>query len=73
MPVIIIPDTCIRPKFTISGQVKDTQGEPVIGANVIIKGTTNGTITDLDGMFSIPDVEQSSVLEISFIGYTPNW
>jgi len=69
--LLLFPTLAFAQKFTISGQVKDTQGEPVIGANVIIKGTTNGTITDLDGMFSIPDVEQSSVLEISFIGYTP--
>ena len=69
--LLLFPTLAFAQKFTISGQVKDTQGEPVIGANVIIKGTTNGTITDLDGMFTIPDVEQSSVLEISFIGYTP--
>lgn len=52
----------------ISGIVLDATGLPVIGANVIVKGTTNGSITDLDGAFSL-DVPQGSVLQISFIGY----
>lgn len=52
----------------ISGKVVDANGEPVIGANVIEKGTTNGIITDVDGGFSL-DVTPSSVLQISYIGY----
>ena len=52
----------------IRGVVIDKTGEPVIGANVIVKGTTNGTITDLDGKFEF-DAEIGSTLEISFIGY----
>ena len=52
----------------IHGTVVDKSGEPVIGANVIVKGTTNGTITDLDGKFEF-DAEIGSTLEISFIGY----
>ncbi|MEG2164614.1 MAG: carboxypeptidase-like regulatory domain-containing protein, partial [Bacteroidales bacterium] len=53
---------------TISGIVVDSKGEPIIGANVVQKGTTNGTITDMDGKFSL-SVPVSSVLHISFIGY----
>lgn len=52
----------------ISGVVKDTSGEPVIGANVIVKGTTNGTMTDIDGQFNL-DVPSDAILQISYIGY----
>ena len=41
---------------TISGVVKDANGEPIIGANVVVKGTTNGNITDLDGRFTLNNV-----------------
>lgn len=67
--LLLFPTLVFAQRLTVNGQVKDTQGEPITGANVAIKGTTTGTITDLDGMFSIPDVEQGSILEISFIGY----
>lgn len=53
----------------VSGVVKDNTGEPVIGANVIERGTTNGTVTDLDGRFTL-EVPQNAVLQISYIGYT---
>jgi TonB-linked SusC/RagA family outer membrane protein len=52
----------------ITGTVTDEQGEPIIGANVIEAGTTNGVITDIDGAFSLP-VEENTILEISYIGY----
>ena len=51
-----------------SGVVKDAMGEPVIGATVLEKGTTNGTITDIDGKFSL-NVKAGAVIEISYIGY----
>jgi TonB-linked SusC/RagA family outer membrane protein len=54
----------------VTGTVIDTNGEPVIGANVIEKGTTNGNITDISGMFSLDVAGSQSVLEVSFIGYT---
>lgn len=53
---------------TITGTVVDAGGEPIIGANIRIKGTTTGTITDIDGNFSI-EAEPKSVIEISYIGY----
>ncbi|WP_455640969.1 TonB-dependent receptor [Parabacteroides sp.] len=52
----------------ITGVVTDTNGEPVIGANVVIKGTTTGTVTDLDGRYSL-EVPQGAVLQVSYIGY----
>lgn len=53
----------------ITGTVVDQAGEPVIGANVVIKGTTLGSITDMDGKFLIEDVPSNGVLVISYIGY----
>ena len=54
---------------TCKGVVKDAAGEPIIGASVIVKGTTNGTITDLDGNFSLPDAQKGDIIQISFVGY----
>ena len=53
---------------TITGVVNDELG-PVAGANIVVKGTTNGTMTDMDGHFSISNVPAGAVLQISFIGY----
>ena len=52
-----------------TGVVKDASGEAVIGASVTVDGTTNGTITDLDGNFSLPNVPKGSTIKISFVGY----
>lgn len=52
-----------------TGIVKDTTGETVIGASVVVKGTTNGTITDFDGNFSLNGVKKGDVIQISFVGY----
>ena len=52
---------------TVEGIVTDANGEPIIGASIVIKGTTNGTITDLDGKFSLPNA--TGTLVISYIGY----
>ena len=51
------------------GVVKDNQGESVIGASVVVKGSTNGTITDFDGHFTLNNVKRGDVIQISFIGY----
>lgn len=53
---------------TISGVVKDTRGETIIGANIVEKGTSNGTVTDIDGNFKL-NVRNNAVLQISYIGY----
>lgn len=53
---------------TVTGTVTDVSGEPIIGANIRIKGTTTGTITDIDDNFSIK-AEPQSVIEVSYIGY----
>lgn len=55
--------------LTIKGTISDKTG-PIIGANVIIKGTTNGVITDLDGKFTLENVKKGDILQVSFIGYS---
>ena len=52
----------------ISGTVIDASGQPIIGANVIEKGTTNGIMTDVDGKFTL-NVSPSAILQISYLGY----
>ena len=60
----------------VTGTVTDAKGEPLLGVNVVVKGTTNGTITDLDGKYSL-EVEPNSILVVSYIGYVsqqiPAW
>ncbi len=55
-------------KKTIIGKITDEQGEPVIGVNIIEQGTTNGTVTDVDGNFSLI-VSDKAILRVSYIGY----
>lgn len=54
---------------TVSGTVIDNTGEPVIGASVLVKGTTNGVITDIDGNFNLQNVPANGTIQISFVGY----
>ncbi len=54
---------------TCTGVVKDGFGETVIGASVVVKGTNNGTITGMNGDFSLPNVQRGDIIQISFVGY----
>lgn len=65
---ILKKDAVQQQKKKISGTVTDPDGIPVIGANVVIKGTTVGTVTDLDGKFSL-DAANNDILSFSYIGY----
>ena len=53
----------------VTGTVVDTTGESVIGANVVVKGTTNGTITDIEGKFELDVSANGATIEVSFVGY----
>ena len=69
--ILIVPDEKGQQtvkRRTLTGVITDAQGEPIIGANVVEKGTTNGTITDMDGRFSL-EVSDGSLLQVSYIGY----
>lgn len=59
----------IAQEKTITGTVSDPGGEAIIGASVLVKGTTNGTITDFEGRFNLQNVGDDAVLQISYIGY----
>lgn len=64
----MVPLWAFGQSITVKGVVKDTAGEPVIGASVVEKGTTNGIITDFDGNFELK-VSSNAVLSITFVGY----
>lgn len=66
MPNVVAQTTVKK----ISGLVVDQKGVPLIGASVLIKGTNIGTITDIDGAFALPASDKSTVLVVSFIGYS---
>ena len=66
--VLFFPLQLFAQQIQVNGNVQDVQGEPIVGANVVVKGTTNGTITDLDGNFQLT-ADADVVLVISFIGY----
>ena len=57
--------------ITVSGNIKDDTGFPLMGVNVVIKGSNQGVITDVDGNFSMEDVPSSAILRFSYIGYQP--
>lgn len=61
--------TAVLAQTTVTGVIKDVSGEPIIGANVIQQGTTNGIITDIDGNFSLTVPNLNVTLSISYIGY----
>ena len=66
----VLPITnVVQQSKTVKGVVVDGTGEPIIGANVVVKGTTQGNITDFDGKFTIENVPADAILQISYIGY----
>lgn len=66
----VVAENVVNQQVTkkVTGVIKDQNGEPIIGANVVEKGTTNGIITDLDGKFSLI-VSDNAVIQVSYIGY----
>jgi len=67
---------CTAPAFaqtaTVSGTVTDETNEPLIGVSVLVKGTSNGAVTDVDGNYTIPNVPANAVLVFSYVGYLPS-
>lgn len=66
---VLAAETVIQQDNVCKGVVKDVNGEAIIGASVVVKGTSNGVITDLDGAFSLDNVPKGATIEISFVGY----
>lgn len=59
----------VKQDATIEGSIVDAKGEPIIGANIVIVGTSNGTITDFNGNFVLSNVPAGATIEVSYIGY----
>ena len=55
-------------KFKVTGRVTDAQDAPIVGVTVVVKGTTNGTVTNIDGEYSLKGISESSILQFSFVG-----
>ena len=70
LALLLIGVQAFAQSSAVSGKVTDEAGEPCVGANVLIKGTTTGTMTDLDGNYSLTDVRKGAILVFSSIGYT---
>lgn len=68
-PNLPLNNTNVLQQLTIKGQVLDEQGNPLLGASVVEKGTTNGTTTDFDGNYSINTGNPNAILQFSYIGY----
>lgn len=67
--IILTPKTAQSPdQKSVTGRVTDPKGEPIVGATVMVKGTTHGTITNFDGSYTISDLSADAVLVFSFIG-----
>lgn len=63
--------TMFAQELTVRGSVKDTKGEPLIGVTVRVKGTAIGTVTDMNGVFTLSNVPTDATLEISYVGMKP--
>ena len=66
---LLLATSLMAQNIQVKGLVKDPAGEAIIGASVVVKGTTNGSITDLDGKFSLSDVPSGATITVSYIGY----
>ena len=67
--ILLLTSVTVFAQTQITGHVADMKGEAIIGANVTLKGTTNGTITDFDGHFTLNVNDPNGILAVSFIGY----
>ena len=67
--LLLMPGQSFAQNLRVEGKVLDELGEGMIGAGVVIQGTTTGTITDFDGNFVLPSVPRGAILEISSVGY----
>ncbi|GAE19972.1 TonB-dependent receptor [Bacteroides pyogenes DSM 20611 = JCM 6294] len=68
--LVLLSVSFVFAQVAVRGTVKDETGEGIPGASVQVKGTSQGTITDIDGKFSLAAPNKNSVLVVSFIGYT---
>lgn len=69
LAIVAVSSTVAMAQSKVQGKVVDATGEPVIGASVVVKGSSTGTVTDLDGNFTLNNVPRDSKLEVSYIGF----
>jgi TonB-dependent starch-binding outer membrane protein SusC len=69
--IVISPDRAILQQNSVSGQVMDEFGQSLPGVTIVVKGTTNGTITDVDGNYLLSNVPENATLVFSFVGMKP--
>lgn len=69
LALMAISSTVVLAQGKVSGTVVDAQGEPIIGASVVVKGTTNGAVTDFNGNFTLQSVPKNASLVVSYVGY----
>ncbi len=72
--VLVLSMTCLMAAAqggSVQGIVTEKSGEPMIGVNVVVKGTTNGTITGIDGDYALSGVKKGDIISFSYIGYKP--
>lgn len=69
LAIVAVSSTVAMAQSKVQGKVVDATGEPVIGASVVVKGSSTGTVTDLDGNFTLNNVPGDSKLEVSYIGF----
>ena len=69
--LLLLPAMWVQAAVTVTGVVVDESGEPIIGANVVIQGTTTGTITDFDGNWTLEVADMNAMLQFSYIGMKP--
>ncbi len=67
--IVVCAALSVQAQNRLSGKVSDVTGDPIPGANVFVKGTTQGTITDLDGKYTLNDVAPDATMVVSFIGF----
>ncbi len=63
--------TSLSAQNSVSGKVVDSQNEPLVGASILVKGTSNGTLADNEGLFTLKNVPEGSTLVVSYVGYNP--
>ncbi len=69
LAIVAVSSTVAMAQSKVQGKVVDATGEPIIGASIMVKGSLTGTVTDLDGNFTLNDVPENSKLEISYVGF----
>lgn len=69
--ILSVKDNFIQQNQTVSGKVTDSGGQPLPGVTVVVKGTTNGTVTNVDGNYSLSNIPEDATLHFSFVGMQP--